>query len=342
MSDYHVRSPSRGQRDAQTRNLRSRSSSRDMSWRKPVPKFLPSPQISPDQSQSQQWTSSPTDNTFGYMVDRTNPFSMSLTSLKNDLPPLPNDWKENIDRAMRNESSTNLRALRTPPISPVVTSPTRGFAHGYYHYSTGPQIAEEQAAFQEVDLGVRKYRDHHCSENKENIPPPVSNHGLKRLAMSSGMNESSVSVARIPKTYRPPTPPILSRKRPSAPPTPITTTMSKPVHIIYPDLTGLGAETYSQRAKSPESDDTVDTHTARSSLTAWTNTVGASMDTSTLTDDDDQTLPVYRSHSIRKSATISKPMLVSEPQNPEPGFRKSVGLWFDSFFSSFGSCLAGY
>jgi hypothetical protein len=88
MSDYHVRSPARDQRDPQTRNLRSRSSSRDMSWRKPVPKLLPSPPISPDQVQYRQCTGSPTATTFGYMVDRANPFSMSLTSLKNDLPPV--------------------------------------------------------------------------------------------------------------------------------------------------------------------------------------------------------------------------------------------------------------
>lgn len=35
---------------------------------------------------------------------------------------------------IKNESSTNLNCLRTPPISPVVTS-THGFAHGHYHNS---------------------------------------------------------------------------------------------------------------------------------------------------------------------------------------------------------------
>lgn len=88
MSDHHVRSSSRDQREPQTRNLRSRSSSRDMSWRKPVPKYLPSPPISPNHPQSPQCTSSPTAITFEYPVDHTNPFSMSLTSLKNDLPPV--------------------------------------------------------------------------------------------------------------------------------------------------------------------------------------------------------------------------------------------------------------
>lgn len=141
--------------------------------------------------------------------------------------------------------------------------------------------------------------------------------------------------------------------------------MNKPMHIVgvlphityyltksvsmqmYPVLTGPGAEAHSQRTKSPESDDTIDTHTLRtdhSSLTAWTNTNtrGASMDTSTLADDDDRTLSVYQPHSVRKSAVVSKTMLVVEPHDPEPGFRKAVGLWFDSFLNSFKSCLSGY
>lgn len=141
--------------------------------------------------------------------------------------------------------------------------------------------------------------------------------------------------------------------------------MNKPVHIvrifacvtyclaksvstqIYPDLNGLGAETHTQRAKSPESDDTVDTHTLRtvhSSLTAWTNkdTRGASMDTSTLTDDDDRTLSVYQPYSVRKSAAVSQTMLVVEPHDPGPGLRKALALWFDTFMNPFKSCLPGY
>lgn len=273
MPDYHVRSPSRDRRDPQTRSLRSRSSSRDMGWRKPVPKFIPSPPISPNQSQSLQYTGSPTSTTFEYALGRTNPFSMSMASLKGDLPPLPTDWKENIDRVIRNESSTNLRSLKTPPISPVATSPTHGFARGCHQNSAVTQIPEmdrDRYAFQEVDLGERKSRSHrHCAD-KENIPPPVANYGLRRMAMSPGANESTASLSRTPKTYRPPTPPIPSRKRSSAPPTPVTATMNKPMHMIYPDLAGIGAEAHSERTKSPESDDTVDTHTlhtARSSLT---------------------------------------------------------------------------
>lgn len=53
-----------------------------------MPKLLPSPPISPDQGLYPQRTGSPTDTTFEYMVDRANPFSMSLTSLKNELPPV--------------------------------------------------------------------------------------------------------------------------------------------------------------------------------------------------------------------------------------------------------------
>ena len=127
---------------------------------------------------------------------------------------------------VRNDSSTNLKSLKTPPISPVLTSPTHGFAHGYrhttgehYHYSpkSWPQIIypdpwieavsqvhiteadKDQSTFQEVDLGEMKSRDRDHSANKENVPPPRLNHELKRLAISPTTNESSVSISRIPK-----------------------------------------------------------------------------------------------------------------------------------------------
>lgn len=116
---------------------------------------------------------------------------------------------------------------------------------------------------------------------------------------------------------------------------------------VYPDLTGLAAETQGQRTKSPESDDTMDTHTLRtvhSSTTAWTNnnTRGASMDASTLAEDDDRTLSVYQPHSIRKTAVVSKTMLVVEPHEPVPGFQKALGIWFDAFLNSFKSCFPSY
>jgi hypothetical protein len=111
---------------------------------------------------------------------------------------------------------------------------------------------------------------------------------------------------------------------------------------MYPDLTGLGTEAHSQRAKSPESDDNLDTHTARSSLTAWSNTLGASVDASTMTDDDDRTLPVYQSHSVGKPGVVSKTMFAVDSHNPGAGFWGAVGLWFHAFWGSFKSCLAGY
>ena len=88
MTDHHVRPHARDQRDQQAISLRSRSSSRDMSWRKPVPKFIPSPPLSPNQLHFPQYTESPTSTTFGFTMDRANPFSMSLTSLNNDMPPV--------------------------------------------------------------------------------------------------------------------------------------------------------------------------------------------------------------------------------------------------------------
>lgn len=53
--------------------------------------------------------------------------------------------------------------------------------------------------FQEVDLGEMKFRDRHHSADKENVPPPSFNHGLKRLTISPGVNGSNTSLYRTPK-----------------------------------------------------------------------------------------------------------------------------------------------
>ena len=62
-----------------------------------------------------------------------------------------------------------------------------------------PEADKDRSVFQEVDLGERRSRDRHHPADKENIPPPDVGYGLKRLAISSGANESTVSVARTPK-----------------------------------------------------------------------------------------------------------------------------------------------
>lgn len=172
-------------------------------------------------------------------------------------------------------------SLRTPPITPVVASPTRGFAYGHYRnageQSSAPrnpgsgvlfadggieattsrlQLTEadkDQPMFQEVDIGEVKSREdrYHRLADKENVPPPSFNQGVKRLAMSHHTNGSNASLYRPSKvsatwnvrplygclcfdlqTYRPPTPPLPSRKRTSAPSTPVTVTMNKPMHIV--------------------------------------------------------------------------------------------------------------
>jgi len=118
---------------------------------------------------------------------------------------------------------------------------------------------------------------------------------------------------------------------------------SNPIQI-YPELKGLGSEGHSHRARSAE-DDIADVHTLRtahSSLTMWTNARGApTSDTSSMTDDDDRTLPVYQPHSVRQSTIESKAMLVVEPHDPGSGFWKAFMLWFDSFLNSLKACLSG-
>jgi len=239
----------------------------------------------------------------------------------------------------RNESSTNIKSFGTPPVTPVHTYPICGFAQYQASRLQVNEASKDQSMFQEVDLAEVKSRDRHRSADKENVPPPGINHGPKRLTISPATTESNASIARIPKAYRPPTPPRPSCKRTSAPPTPVTTTMTKPMHIVFPDPAGLGTETNSQRT-GPD-DDITDTRTARSSLTMWTDTRGVSMDAST-SDDDDRTLPVYESRSVRKSTTGSKLMVAVEPQRSKSGFWKTLKLWFDSILNSFKSCLSGY
>lgn len=120
-------------------------------------------------------------------------------------------------------------SFRTPPITPVVASPTRGFAHGHYR-NAGEQISapknpgsrvlsadagieattsrlqlteadKVQPTFQEVDIGEVKSREdrYHRLADKENVPPPSFNQGSKRLAMSHHTNGSNASLCRPPK-----------------------------------------------------------------------------------------------------------------------------------------------
>ena len=124
------------------------------------------------------------------------------------------------------------------------------------------------------------------------------------------------------------------------------TVLSKFSMQVYPDLAGLGAEVHSQRTRSPDSSDVADTHTLRtahSSLTLWTNNRVASLETSTLADDDadDRTLPVYQPHSVRKSMIGSKAMVVVEPDDAGSGLWTTLRLWVDSFLNSLKSCLPG-
>ena len=53
-----------------------------------MPKFLPSPPISPNWLQPSQYASSPVATSFGHTAEFTNPSSMSSTLLSNDLPPV--------------------------------------------------------------------------------------------------------------------------------------------------------------------------------------------------------------------------------------------------------------
>ena len=122
------------------------------------------------------------------------------------------------------DNSTNLKSLKTSPITPVFPSQTYGSAHGY-HYSPGErrhgipklqaisadagieavsksQIAEadkNQPAFRGVDLGGMGPCDLDHSAGQRDVPSSALNYGSKRLVISSSTNESTTSRSRITK-----------------------------------------------------------------------------------------------------------------------------------------------
>jgi len=98
--------------------------------------------------------------------------------------------------------------LRAGAITPQVSIamelwPQTIFTDAWTEAVSPLQITEadkDQTMFQEVDLGEMKSRSrHHRSADKENVPPPSSNRGLKRLAIPPNTNESNASTHRVPK-----------------------------------------------------------------------------------------------------------------------------------------------
>lgn len=88
---------------------------RSMSRRKPVPKFIPSPPPSPP--------SSP-----GAPFGQISLASGSLTQM--DMPPLPEDWRDVIDRVVSKERHSTLPTINTVVDGDVLASDTDGEIEG--------------------------------------------------------------------------------------------------------------------------------------------------------------------------------------------------------------------
>ncbi|KAG2077348.1 hypothetical protein BDR04DRAFT_1088332 [Suillus decipiens] len=165
--------------------------SRTSSYRKPVPKFIPSPPASP--------RGSPTSS--------TRRFSFSHVSTNQDTPPLPPDWRNLIDRAVSREG----RATSGLPAIDTVMGPSSHDAHGI-----DTDLSTERQSPSTPDWGT---------SGTMNFTPPTPTESCHdeellvcRPSSPTPWEHIMRSTARQPnyqEEYRPPTPPIPNlRKRP--------------------------------------------------------------------------------------------------------------------------------
>ncbi|KAG1752720.1 uncharacterized protein EDB91DRAFT_1243486 [Suillus paluster] len=103
--------------------------SRVSSYRKPVPKFIPSPPASP--------RGSPTSS--------ANRLSFSHASANSDAPPLPPDWRDVIDRAVS-------RDRRTTPTLPAIDTVVDSSSHDAHGADT--EFSAERLSPSTTDLGT--------------------------------------------------------------------------------------------------------------------------------------------------------------------------------------------
>ncbi|KAG2156129.1 hypothetical protein DEU56DRAFT_906301 [Suillus clintonianus] len=164
-------------------------SSRTPSYRKPVPKFIPSPPASPH--------GSPTSS--------TRRFSFSHASVSQDAPPLPPDWRNAIDRAVSREG----RTTSVLPAIDTVVGPSSHDTHG-----TDTEFSTERLSPSTPDWGT----------SGMNFTPPTpteSCHDEELVSRPSSptpwehLMRSTVKQPSYQEEYRPPTPPLPNqRKRP--------------------------------------------------------------------------------------------------------------------------------
>jgi len=272
-----------------------------------VPRYIPSPPPSPPPS-------SP--------VSPFTQLSVSLGSaISNEMPPLPMDWKETIERAVGNDNVW--------PRSPVVdtgVSLTSPSLCGQV-FNIPPIVVTDGDHLGEVDLGEMRRHTEYQPETRQPRLKLIN----RPASVSPGFQSSSSFSAPIsPTTYRPPTPPLRSgNKRVRRSDSPISC-LIKPGELVYPDLVGLG-ESDSTRIAATNSESStfvygtsgsnLARHTLPPSLASWLSLKPGSFDTATLVDEE-LSLPSYYS---RKPLTDS--MTVVSDLSPPLGVWQTIKSW---------------
>ncbi|KAI9063287.1 hypothetical protein FKP32DRAFT_1592735 [Trametes sanguinea] len=150
--------------------LLAMSPQRNMGWRKPVPRLTPEPSIN-----SQRHSRS--------AIRR-----FSLTIVNKDVPPLPSDWRESIEYAVKEER--RYAVYISPPPSPPPKDDVESRPE-----SLAPTLVEEQ------------------SEDGMSFEPPhtdITSHPAQRIPLPQEppVLPRRLSQKSLPQIYRPPTPPL--------------------------------------------------------------------------------------------------------------------------------------
>ncbi|KAI0771585.1 hypothetical protein BD413DRAFT_57884 [Trametes elegans] len=138
----------------------------NMGWRKPVPKLSPDPSVN------------------SARPSRSALRRLSLTIVNKDMPPLPTDWRESIETALKKERRYGIYV--SPPPSPPPKDDTESLA----------LTLVEQSEAQDATPSV---------EPPHADSPPIE--CVQRTQVSPVLARR-VSQKSLPQIYRPPTPPL--------------------------------------------------------------------------------------------------------------------------------------
>ncbi|EPQ59463.1 hypothetical protein GLOTRDRAFT_91052 [Gloeophyllum trabeum ATCC 11539] len=203
---------------------RTSSRGKDMSWRKPVPQFIPSPPPSPPPS-------SPANR----------PLPLTGTSHE-DIPPLPVDWREAIERAL-----TKDRWHKSDPmvaygggwdasVGDVWTRPTSPTPDPRWEFdSTGFTSASASTLDFRRHLADRTNRRisiyQHEERSRDGLPP-------RPHTASTPQREPARGHKHLHRMYRPPTPPLPThyrKRRLQDENDHVPVPLVEPYRTVYPD-----------------------------------------------------------------------------------------------------------